>query len=249
MVKWGAMLDAVDQYGAGYLATGHYARRHITNTIQLLKAKDKRKDQSYFLSILGQKELSKTLFPLGNYTKEMVRKIGRMHHLPVIDRPESQDLCFLGGMKQVDFLNKFAPELLREGEIMHVNGKTLGMHQGLANFTIGQRKGIKVPYPEALYVIEKNVQKNRLIIGEEKYLGRSALFARDINWISGSPPASDFRGNMKIRYQSKEIEGLIHLTSDGRLEVQLDHAVRGITPGQALVMYQEDACLGMGYIE
>jgi tRNA-specific 2-thiouridylase len=249
LIKWSALLEAVEQNDARYLATGHYARRHNNQTIKLMKAKDPKKDQSYFLAILGQKELGRTLFPLGEYTKEEVRSIAKARGLPVTDRRESQDLCFLGGMKQNEFIYKYAPELIREGDITLVNGKLLGRHAGLVNYTIGQRKGIRIAHPNALYVVSKDYHNNRLIVGEKELLGRNSLVVGGLNWISGYPPRNKFQAKFMIRYHSIERDGEFELKPDGKLEVKSKQTIRDITPGQALVMYQQDTCLGMGFIE
>jgi tRNA-specific 2-thiouridylase len=249
IIKWRALLDAADEYGAGYIATGHYARRHISSTVELIKAKDKQKDQTYFLSVLGQKELQRTLFPLGGYTKQEIRKIAEEKKLPVAEREESQDLCFLGGLDQFKFVSRFAPNLFSEGTIEHVDGRKLGKHQGLAFFTIGQRKGISIAFPYPLYVIQKDIHNNRLIVGEKQLLGNNRLTAGGVNWVSGEAPGEEFYAQARIRYRSAEKECLIKTRSVGRIDVQFSHDLRDITAGQALVMYKGDNCLGMGFIE
>ncbi|MGA9396794.1 MAG: tRNA 2-thiouridine(34) synthase MnmA [Anaerolineaceae bacterium] len=248
-VKWQILLEAASQNGADHVATGHYARRHGHQTIQLLKAKDLQKDQSYFLSILGQRELQHTLFPLGEYTKQEVRKIAEGKKLPVAARKESQDLCFLGGMDQAEFITRFAPGMVSKGDIYHADGHLLGSHNGMAFYTIGQRKGINIAYASALYVIQKDYQKNRLIVGEKELLGKTGLIAGGINWVSGKAPGEKFSATVKIRYRSVEKNCKITILPDEKIAVQFGQSLRDITPGQALVMYQKDVCLGMGFIE
>jgi tRNA-specific 2-thiouridylase len=249
ILKWRSLLEAANGLGADFVATGHYARRHDSHPIELHKARDYKKDQSYFLAMLGQEELQRTLFPLGELTKEEVRKIAKTRKIPVADRKESQDLCFLGNLDQTDFIQHFAPEILRTGEIVHKDGRVLGEHSGLANYTEGQRKGIQVAFSEPLYVVEKDIQNNRLIVGEKEYLGKTSLITRDVNWISGKTPAKSINAVVKIRYRAAGQEAEILVRQDGKLNVQFNQLVRDITPGQALVMYQADNCLGMGFIE
>jgi tRNA-specific 2-thiouridylase len=248
-IKWQALLESARQNGAEYVATGHYARRHISSSILLLKAKDVQKDQTYFLSILGQTELTQTLFPLGDHTKNEVRAIAEKKGLPVADRKESQDLCFLGNMDQEEFIKHYAPELISEGDIIHMDGRLLGRHTGLANFTIGQRKGIDIAFPSPLYVIQKEYGTNRLIVGEKQLLGKTGLIAGSINWISGEAPGVEFKAMVRIRYRSPERECNITYIKNDKIFVEFSQPLRDVTPGQALVMYQGDVCLGMGFIE
>lgn len=249
IMKWHSLLETADGLGADYVTTGHYARRHVSETIELHKARDPSKDQSYFLSILGQAELKRTLFPLGEFMKIDVRKYAKDRRIPVADRKESQDLCFLGGMEQRSFITQYAPELLRKGEIVHHDGRILGEHTGLANYTEGQRKGIRIASSAPLYVIRKNIQTNQLIVGEKELLGRSSMTIRDINWIRGKAPGENFSAIVKIRYRAVGLEAEIHVRQDKKLDVRLSRQIRDVTPGQALVMYQGDNCLGMGFIE
>jgi tRNA-specific 2-thiouridylase len=248
-IKWRSLLDVADRNDAAFVATGHYAQIKNTKTFELHKATDLGKDQSYFLSVLGQPELSRTIFPLGKYTKDESRRIAKLKGLPVAERPESQDLCFFGDRKQNDFINQYAPDMLGKGEIMHQDGRILGEHQGLARYTVGQRKGIRIAHASALYVLKKDVPNNRLIVGEEGLLGTSSLIAGCINWISGHAPAGEFDAMVKIRYGTAGREGSIKVREDGKLDVAFDQQVRDVTPGQAMVMYRGDNCLGMGFIE
>jgi tRNA-specific 2-thiouridylase len=249
ILKWRSLIETADGLGADFVATGHYARRYDSQTIELHKARDSNKDQTYFLAMLGQPELKRTLFPLGETTKEEVRKIAKARMIPVADRKESQDLCFLGQLDQKDFIHQYSPEILLTGDIVHKDGRILGEHTGLANYTEGQRKGIKIAYSEPLYVVEKDIQNNRLIVGEREYLGRTSLTARDVNWISGKAPAKSFEATVRIRYRAAGQKAEIQESQDDKLTVHFKEPVRDITPGQAVVMYQADKCLGMGFIE
>ncbi len=248
-IKWRALLDAADEQGAANIATGHYARIQQTSTFELHRAADQTKDQSYFLSVLGQQELSRTIFPLAELTKNEVRTIARKRGLPIAERPESQDLCFLGEMDQNDFISRYAPGMLKQGEIVHLDGRILGEHQGLARYTVGQRKGIQIAHSAALYVLKKDIPNNRLVVGEKELLGSASLIAGSVNWVSGYPPAKEFSAMVKIRYRAAGREALIKVQEDGKLCATFHQPVRDITPGQAMVMYQGDNCLGMGFIE
>jgi tRNA-specific 2-thiouridylase len=248
-IKWRSLLEIADQQNAAYISTGHYARLVRTDTVELHKAIHQAKDQSYFLSILGQPELSRSIFPLGEYTKTDTRRIAKEKGLPVAERPESQDLCFLGDLNQDEFIDQYAPQLLEKGEIVHQDGRVLGEHLGLAGYTIGQRKGIKIANSAALYVLEKDLIHNRVIVGEKELLGTSRLIAADVNWISGHLCSDEFKAMVKIRYRAAEREATIIRRPENKLEVLFKEEIRDITPGQAMVIYQGDNCLGMGFIE
>jgi tRNA-specific 2-thiouridylase len=250
-VRWGLLLDHARVLGADYMATGHYARIHSQpdGTYTLLKGSDNLKDQSYILHILDQKQLSQSLFPLGNLTKQEVRQKAREYGLPVADRAESQDLCFLGGDDYRDFLHRHVPAAGQPGDIKDRSGQVIGQHLGLAGYTIGQRKGLGISAKNPLYVLEKDKSTNTLIVGEKDELGSSSLTAVSVNWIAGHPPASTFRSQVKIRYKSKEIWATIKPGDPSIAEVSFDQPVRDITPGQAAVFYDDQVCLGGGVIQ
>lgn len=237
--------------GADYLATGHYARitKGETGRFQLRMGLDPRKDQSYVLSVMGQQELSQALFPIGEYEKVEVRKLAEELGLSVHSKKDSQDLCFLGDGDYRRFLRDHAPNIMVSGPIMRRSGEVLGHHDGLANYTIGQRKGLGVAYPEPLYVLGKDAKRNALIVGVKDELGRSTLTARRVNWISGEVPEASIRAQVKIRYKSKAIAATVTPLADDRVHIQFDESLRDISPGQGAVMYDSDICLGGGLIE
>ena len=249
-IRWGLMLEHALAIGAEYMATGHYARTRTSpdGHIQLLKAADKSKDQSYVLHVLNQEQMKKTMFPLGGYSKQTVRKLARQFGLPVSERPDSQDLCFLGNEPYKEFLLRNAPAAKNPGKIIDIDGNILGEHQGLAFYTIGQRKGIGIASAQALYVIEKRIEDNALIVGTAGELGRDELIAANVNWIAGKPPAGSTRGQTKIRYRSAEIDSEFTPLPDGTVRVKFFRPLRDITPGQSAVFYQGDVCLGGGVI-
>lgn len=249
-IRWSFLLERAQALGADYLATGHYARiaRSPAGNYLLLRAVDIRKDQSYVLHLLGQEHLSHTLFPLGRYTKAEVRQIARDFGLPVAERSDSQDLCFLAGGDYRDFLARHAPISPQAGDIVNTQGTILGQHLGLAYYTIGQRKGLGISSSQPLYVIEKALSNNTLVVGTLEELGYRALRTRQINWISGKPPAEPFRAAVKIRYSAKLAPASVIPNPDGTADVRFDTIQRDITPGQAAVFYQDETCLGGGII-
>jgi tRNA-specific 2-thiouridylase len=250
-IRWHFLYHHARALGADYLASGHYARirRDSRDHIQLLRAKDKHKDQSYVLFSLNQELLAHTLFPLGNYLKSEVRDIALHRAIPAAHRRESQDLCFLAGGDYRDFLVRNTTHIEKPGSILNRDGDVLGEHRGLALYTIGQRKGLTISHPQPLYVLEKDIQNNNLIVGTSEQLGSMELYAHRVSWISGEPPAQLFKAQVKIRYRANEIPGDVTLLEDQRIKIGFNSPVRDITPGQAAVLYQEDICLGGGTIQ
>lgn len=249
-VRWGFLLDQTISLGASFLATGHYARIRSDNDapLSLLRAVDLSKDQSYVLYKLNQDQLSHTLFPLGEMTKSEVREKARSLGLPVAERSESQDLCFLSGGDYRDFLARLAPKTKNSGPILDIQGNLLGRHDGLAYYTIGQRKGLKITAAEPLYVIKKDLPLNALIVGTKAELGSTKLFVENVNWIAGSPPETPIRARVKIRYRAEPVWAEIFPMKGHRCEVHFDQPLRDITPGQAAVFYAGEVCLGGGLI-
>lgn len=248
-IRWEFLLKHAIAFGADFMATGHYARlRQAESRIQLLKAVDQDKDQSYVLHVLNQEKLGKAIFPLGEYSKQEVREIARDFNLPVADRPESQDLCFIGDGDYRQFLDRHSIDGESDGLILNTAGETLGNHNGLANFTIGQRRGLGISTPVPLYVLEKDRSTNNLIVGEQELLGREKLFAENVNWVSISTPKDPIRAKVKIRYKSREESALIYPIDSETVGVEFDQKINGVTPGQAAVFYQEEVCLGGGII-
>jgi tRNA-uridine 2-sulfurtransferase len=236
---------------ADYLATGHYARvaRGDDGLYTLRKGLDDHKDQSYVLSVLGQQQLAHALFPVGEYSKPEVRQIAERFGLPTASKKDSQDLCFIGDNNYRRFLTDYAPDVMTSGPIVRKNGEVLGQHNGLVNYTIGQRKGLNVASQEPLYVIGTNPQQNTVIVGTVDELGQSSLTAKRVNWVSGEHPAEPFQAQVKIRYKANPVDAWIEPLSDSRMAVRFDEPLRGITPGQGAVVYNGDQVLGGGIIE
>ena len=250
-IRFGRLLDEALALDADFLATGHYARVHPTGNgeYQLLKGVDPAKDQSYVLHRLGQAQLAHALFPLGGYTKPEVREMARSRGLPVFNRADSQDLCFLGNDDYREFLSRHAAEAAQPGPILDTAGRTLGEHQGLPYYTIGQRKGLGIAAPQALYVLAVETSRNAIIVGTAEELGRRELTAADASYVSGYPPPGPLPIAAKIRYKAEEASATLTPLPDNRAHVRFDQQLRDITPGQGVVFYQGEVVLGGGTIE
>ncbi len=245
-LRWGLLLERATKLGATHIATGHYAQLRRTNGhFRLFRAHDRRKDQSYVLSVLGQSQLAHTLFPLGELKKEKVREIAQYQGFVTANRPESQDLCYLGGEDYRTFLSEHL--VAAPGAIEDNQGNTLANHSGLSNFTIGQRKGIGISGPEPLYVIDKNVENNTLIVGPKSALGRTHFAVREVNWVRGDFPSEDAPLTVQVRYRAPAVSARLERLSDKTL-VTTDKPLINIAPGQAAVFYEGEECLGGGII-
>ena len=248
-IRWTFLLDHALALGADFMATGHYVRVQKTEgSHQLLRAVDRNKDQAYVLHVLTQEKLKYALFPVGDYPKPEIRAIAEKYGLPTASRKDSQDLCFLAGDDYRNFLQRNAAGTLLPGQIVTRDGKSLGEHNGLANYTIGQRKGLRIASPVPLYVLGKNAITNTLVVGTQEELGLSELTARDVNWVSGGAPDEPFRAEVKIRYTAREAPAWVTPLNGGQVQVRFDAPQRDITAGQAAVFFQGDLMLGGGII-
>jgi len=236
---------------AEYLATGHYARigRDDQGRYVLRAGVDAQKDQSYVLSVMGQEQLRHALFPVGDYTKPEIREIAARFGLPTASKKDSQDLCFVGDGNYRRFLSDHAPEMMAAGPIVRKNGEIIGQHDGLANYTIGQRKGLGVNYAEPLYVLGMNPYRNTLIVGTRDELGQITLTANRVNWVSGEPLSEPFRAEVKIRYKAEAKAAWVNPLAPDRIAVEFDEPLRDITPGQGAVVYDGDVVICGGIIE
>lgn len=251
-VKFGPMLDyARQELGCDRIATGHYARiryDEISQRYQLLRAIDRNKDQSYFLYDLSQEMLAGTVFPLGDQTKEDTRRIAAEFDLKTASKPESQDLCLIeahGSMKT--FLDQYINQ--KEGDIVDLEGKVLGKHQGIHHYTIGQRKGLGVAAPEPLYVVKLDPIMNQVIVANRANAGRSHCTVTRLNWVSIAEPSTPIRVETQIRYRSSAVPVDLIPLEDNRVKLVFDEPEFGITPGQAAVFYDGEILLGGGIIE
>jgi len=255
-VKFEPLLRMARQIGAGCLATGHYARirrNEVTGRWELLRARDDSKDQSYFLWGLTQEQLSRSDFPLGELTKEEVRALARRVNLPVAEKPESMELCFVPNGSYVQFIQSYSRERgialdQREGEIVTENGAVIGRHNGLHQFTIGQRKGLGFAAGKPLYVLAIDPQNNRVVVGEDDALRATTCELKNVNWISCESLRAPLRADVKIRHKHQAAPATVVALDATRARVTFDSPQRAITPGQAAVFYSSEVVLGGGWI-
>ena len=255
-VKFEPLLRVARQIGAEGLATGHYARIRRNDEAgrwELLRARDDSKDQSYFLWGLTQEQLSRSEFPLGELTKEEVRALARRVNLPVAEKPESMELCFVPNGSYVQFIQAYSEERgisLQDGggEIVNENNEVVGRHNGVHNFTIGQRKGLGFAAGKPLYVLSIDPEKNRIVVGEDDVLRKTTCEVRGVNWISIEEPEAPLRASVKIRHKHEPASAAVEPLDANRARVTFDAPQRAITPGQAAVFYDRDRVLGGGWI-
>lgn len=250
-IKFRAFLDYAIQRGADCIATGHYARRN--HQLQLLKGFDSDKDQSYFLHLLNEKQLAKSLFPLGELDKKTVRKIASEAGLANHAKKDSTGICFIGERKFKAFLSEYLPA--KPGSIETPDGKVLGEHDGLMFYTLGQRQGLKIGgqkgYAEIpWFVVAKDLANNKLIVaqGEHPLLYSRTLIAENVHWINGIPAAFPLKATAKTRYRQRDQMCMIHAIHPEQYEVVFTEPQRAVTPGQSVVFYQDNVCLGGGMI-
>lgn len=241
-VKFRPLLEHAIALGADYLATGHYARvLHTDEGAELHRAIDPAKDQSYVLYTLGQAELQRTLFPVGEFAKDDIREMAHRWRLPNADKPDSVDICFIPSGDYRAFVKERVP--VAAGAIVDGAGETLGEHEGIANYTIGQRRGVPARgNAEPLFVVDIDPDENRVVVGPHEALMADALIAEDLTWTSGRPPGS--RVEAKIRYRADAVPARLALQPDGTAEVHFDRPQRAVTPGQAVVFYDGEKVLG-----
>jgi tRNA-specific 2-thiouridylase len=256
-VKFEPLLRMARQIGAERLATGHYARirrDHGTGRLQLLRARDDSKDQSYFLWGLTQEQLACSEFPLGELTKEEVRELARSVKLPVAEKPESMELCFVPKGNYVQFIHAYAREDGRplndkEGDIVTEDGTVLGRHSGVHNYTVGQRKGLGFTTGKPIYVLAIDPEKNRVIVGADEALHASQFEIENVNWISIEEPTAPLRAQVKIRHKHQPAAATVEALPGLRARITFDEPQRAITPGQAAAIYNGDVVIGGGWIE
>lgn len=250
-IKFGVMLDKAIELGFDYLATGHYANicfDEQSGKFLLKKAKDPKKDQTYFLYSLTQAQLSKVLFPLGNLTKTEIRQIALDHNLVSAKRPDSQDICFIKDRDYTNFIEEHANVVPKPGNFIDTDNNIIGKHKGIIYYTIGQRKGLGLSLKKPMYVIDKQKSNNTVVLGYSNDLFSKELIATNINLISIDKLNQPMRITAKTRYSQKEASATIEMYENDKIKVIFDEKQRAIAPGQAVVFYDNDIVVGGGTI-
>jgi tRNA-uridine 2-sulfurtransferase len=250
-LKFATLLERALGFGADRLATGHYARIESLpdGSLALRRGVDAGKDQTYFLFSLTQEQLARAAFPVGHLDKAIVREHAERLELRVAAKPDSQEICFVPDNDYAGFIEKAAPELKRPGTLVDQTGEVVGGHQGVHRYTVGQRKGLGLSSKDPLYVLEIRAQAAEVVVGPRSALGRATLTASSVNWVSGEAPAQWRAVGAQIRYRHTAAPARVRALDDGRAEVEFVDAQTAITPGQAVVFYDGDVCLGGGWID
>jgi len=255
-LKFDQLLITARQIGADLLATGHYAQvqqDHQTGRWLLMRPVDRAKDQTYFLFGLTQDQLAHTLFPLGGMTKPEVRELARQHGLKLAEKPDSQEICFVPNGDYKRFIDAYLEEqgeVLPDtsGELVTASGEVVGTHNGIHNFTVGQRKGLGVATGSPLYVIQLKGDSHQVVVGSGEELLSRTLTAKRLNWISIPNLTEPLRVTAKIRHRHEAAPAMLEPAGDDRALITFDHPQRAITPGQAVVFYQNETVVGGGWI-
>ena len=250
-LKFSTLLERALGFGAEALATGHYAQidQAPDRRYRLRRGADPAKDQTYFLFSLTQEQLASALFPVGHLEKHAVRAHAERLQLRVASKPDSQEICFVPDGNYAAFIEKTAPELTRPGALVSTEGDVVGVHQGVHRFTIGQRRGLGLSAREPLYVLEIRPESAQVVVGPRDALDRQSLTASGVNWVSGQSPATWRTVTAQIRYKHAAAPARVRALDDSRAEVEFDQPQSAITPGQAVVFYDGDVCLGGGWID
>jgi tRNA-specific 2-thiouridylase len=251
-VKFEYLMARAEKLGADFLATGHHARVEYDSRIRrflLKKGKDPEKDQSYFLYPLAQKQMSRILFPIGDFTKREVRKRAQEMGLPVAQRTESQEICFIPEGDYAVFIKERVPHAFQPGPIIDTEGRTLGQHKGIAHFTIGQRRGMAIAAAHPLYVTEIQYDKNTIVVGPNEILFTRLFLANQVHSISMDKISQTLTVKARIRYKHKETKAVIRPFGKNKIMGEFEKPQRAITPGQSVVFYDGDIVVGGGIIE
>lgn len=251
-LKFGAFYKKALELECDYVATGHYAKVEYSEKYgqYVLKKSDAiSKDQSYFLYRIPTEVLSKIIFPLENYqNKEQIREIARKRELPVAEKKESQEVCFIPNDDYVEFIKDYSNMDIKKGNIVLKNGTILGKHNGIINYTVGQRKGMRISYSEPLYVLKLDKEKNEVIVGTEKELYTSEVFVEDLNYLIPSLKSNKIEVEAKVRYRAKPAKAILYPLKENKAKFVFEQPQRAVTPGQSLVFYIDDIVIGGGKI-
>jgi tRNA-uridine 2-sulfurtransferase len=244
-IKFNDLLSTAMDLGAGELATGHYIQKLETASGPALhRARDSDRDQSYFLYATTRAQLENLLFPLGGMTKAEVRTLARTLDLPVADKSDSQDICFVPKGRYSDVIERLKPGAMKGGAIVHVDGRQLGEHKGIINYTVGQRKGIGIPSAEPLFVVRLDADRNEVVVGPREFLRTASLILKNVNWLGDQPVEDACAGNtelfVRVRSSQPVHPAVLTKTADGAIEVLLGDGQEGIAAGQACVFYADD---------
>jgi len=247
-LKFGKLMAYADSIDAHYVATGHYARitRH-NGSVKLLRGLDHRKDQSYVLFGSLRDRLQRMLLPIGELHKSDTRKLAEQWKLPVYNKPDSQEICFVPGNDYTQLLAQRSPETLRPGQVLDRAGNVVGTHEGQQRFTIGQRRGVGVALGYPLYVVHKDSQANTVTVGAKEDLLCDQLEADQTNWLI-DPPRQEIACTVKVRYNSQPVPAVVRATGEDALGVRFDEPLAAVSPGQAVVCYDGEQVIGGGWI-
>ena len=249
-IKFGSLLDKAKSMNIGYVATGHYAIiEKINDRFLLKKAVDDTKDQSYVLYNLTQEQLSKTLFPLGKYKKSEIREIAKKLGLGVASKPDSQEICFVDDNDYNNFIKTHSTKTSTIGEIVDIKGNVLGLHNGITKYTIGQRRGLGVALGKPMFVVDINVENNKVVLGDNENLFVKEIYAYDLNWIYFDSLEEPIDIKAKIRYKAQEQEAIIEPIEKDKVKITFKEKQRAATPGQSVVFYNDNIVVGGGIIE
>ena len=243
-IKFKDLLGMALELGAEKLATGHYIRlEHTANGPVLSRARDADRDQSYFLFATTRAQLERIMFPLGDMPKADVRELARELGLPVADKSDSQDICFVPKGRYTDVIERLKPGALKEGDIVHIDGRRLGRHDGIINYTVGQRRGIRIPSPEPLFVVRLDAAKNEVVVGPRQALETAALILKGVNWLGDEPleqaAAAARAVHVRVRSSQPTQPAILTSAEDGSIKVLLSEGQQGIAAGQACVFYAD----------
>lgn len=250
-IKFGEFLRRADELGIDMVATGHYVRteRDPHGAWHLLRGSDSDKDQTYMLHMLGQDQLSRSLFPVGGMPKAETRAVARRFGLPVASKPDSQELCFAPSGDAGAFVRSTAPQLVRDGAVVDADGTPIGTHDGTFGFTVGQRRGLGVATGERRYVVEVDAASNRVVVGPQQLLSRGGLVADRVSWLAGNvPDDGPFEASVRIRYRGDDVAAVIEPLANDRIRAEFRSPQRAVAPGQSVVVYLGDELLGGGRI-
>ena len=248
ILKFETLLRRARELQADYLATGHYARiAHEDGRYALYKGRDRNKDQSYFLFTLTQEQMRHVRFPLGDMGKDEVRQHAARLGLRVAEKAESQDICFVPDGDYVRFLEEQRGTGVMNGDIVYIDGQVLGRHQGTYRYTIGQRRGLGLSWPQPLYVVAIDAANRQVVVGEKRHLAVAGCLVENVNWMI-SVPGQPLDAACRIRYRHREVPARITVRDDDSVQVDFQEPQNGVTPGQAAVFYQGDQVLGGGWI-